>query len=53
MLGLKGPIKVQREINPFNDFLIGFFDQHLVKPDSALLDAAVEEYNEVEFEEKR
>jgi pimeloyl-ACP methyl ester carboxylesterase len=52
-LGLKGPIQAEREINLLNDFLIGFFDQHLVNPDSALLDAAVEEYDEVEFEEKR
>jgi alpha-beta hydrolase superfamily lysophospholipase len=52
-LGLKGPIQAEREISLFNDFLIGFFDQHLVNPDSALLDAALEEYDEVEFEEKR
>lgn len=52
-LGLKGPIKAEREISLFNDFLIGFFDQHLVNPDSTLLDAAVEEYDEVEFEEKQ
>jgi hypothetical protein len=52
-LGLKGPINAEREISLFNDFLIGFFDQHLVNPDSTLLDAAVEEYDEVEFEEKR
>jgi dienelactone hydrolase len=52
-LGLKGPINAEREISLFNDFLIGFFDQHLVNPDSTLLDTAVEEYDEVEFEEKR
>jgi len=53
MLGLKGPIKAEREISLFNDFLIGFFDQHLVNLNSTLLDAAVNQYNEVEFEEKR
>lgn len=53
MLGLKGPIKAEREISLFNDFLIGFFDQHLVNQNSTLLDAAVKEYNEVDFEEKR
>ena len=53
LLRLKGPISAEREISLFNDFLIGFFDQHLVNPDSTLLDTAVEEYDEVEFEEKR
>lgn len=52
IIGLKGPISSEREINLFNDFLLGFFDQHLVNPDSALLKKAIEEYTEVEFEQK-
>ncbi len=52
MLGLKGPISAEREINLFNDFLVGFFDQHLVNPDSTLLDVAIQEYDEVIFEQK-
>lgn len=51
-LGLKGPISAEREISLFNDFLIGFFDQHLVNPDSTLLANAIQEYNEVYFEQK-
>ena len=51
-LGLKGPIKADREINLFNDFLVGFFDQHLVNTDSTLLEDAVQEYSEVIFEQK-
>ncbi len=51
-LGLKGPIKAEREISLFNDFLYGFFDKHLVNPDSTLLEKAIEEYTEVEFEQK-
>jgi hypothetical protein len=52
VLGLKGPIRAEREISLFNDFLIGFFDQHLVNPDSTLLDTAFQEYDEVVFEQK-
>ncbi len=52
LLRLKGPISAEREISLFNDFLIGFFDQQLVNPDSTLLDEAIEEYSEVTFEEK-
>jgi pimeloyl-ACP methyl ester carboxylesterase len=51
-LGLKGPISAEREISLFNDFLVAFFDQHLVNPDSTLLDDAVQEYHEVIFEQK-
>jgi hypothetical protein len=51
-LGLKGPISAEREISLFNDFLIGFFDQHLVNPDSTLLANAIQEYSEVNFEQK-
>ncbi len=51
-LGLKGPIKADREISLFNDFLVGFFDQHLVNADSTLLEDAIQEYNEVIFEHK-
>jgi len=49
---LKGPISAKREISLFNDFLVGFFDQHLVNPDSTLLEAAIQEYDEVIFEQK-
>jgi len=51
-LGMKGPIKADREISLLNDFLIGFFDQHLVNPDSTLLQIAIQEYQEVNFEQK-
>jgi len=51
-LGLKGPISAEREIGLFNDFLVGFFDQHLVNPDSTLLDVAIQEYDEIIFEQK-
>ena len=51
-LGLKGSISAEREISLFNDFLIGFFDQHLVKPESSLLANAIQEYSEVNFEQK-
>ncbi|MBW6473134.1 MAG: acetylxylan esterase [Anaerolineaceae bacterium] len=51
-LGLKGPISAEREISLFNDFLVGFFDQHLVNPDSTRLDVAIQEYHEVNFEQK-
>jgi pimeloyl-ACP methyl ester carboxylesterase len=51
-LGLKGPISAEREISLFNDFLIGFFDLHLVNPDSTLLANAIQEYSEVNFEQK-
>jgi len=51
-LGLKGPISAEREISLFNDFLVGFFDQHLVNPDSTLLDASIQKYSEVIFEQK-
>jgi hypothetical protein len=52
VLGLKGPIRAEREISLFNDFLIGFFDQHLVNPDSTLLDTSFQEYDEVVVEQK-
>jgi dienelactone hydrolase len=52
IIGLKGPISAEREINLFNNFLIGFFDQHLVNPDSSHLEAAIQEYSEVNFEKR-
>jgi pimeloyl-ACP methyl ester carboxylesterase len=52
LLRLKGPISAEREISLFNDFLIGFFDQHLLNPDSTLLEDAVQEYSEVIFDQK-
>ena len=51
-LGLKGPISAKREISLFNDFLVGFFDQHLTNPDSTLLEDAIQEYTEVIYEQK-
>jgi predicted dienelactone hydrolase len=51
-LALKGPISAKREINLFNDFLIGFFEKHLVDNQSTRLDQAIQEYQEVEFEQK-
>lgn len=37
VLGLKGPIPAREEFPLINDFLVGFFDLHLVNPESTLL----------------
>ncbi len=52
LLRLKGPIHADREINLLNDFLIGFFEKHLVNDESTQLNQAIQEYHEVEFEQK-
>ena len=52
LIQFKGPIPVKQEIPLINDFLTGFFDLHLVNPDSNLLSKAVENYPGNNFEVK-
>ncbi len=50
-LGLKGPIKAQREIQLFNDYLVTFFDQHLKNAASSVRELSAD-YPEVEMQQK-
>ncbi|MAT43353.1 MAG: hypothetical protein CL609_13520 [Anaerolineaceae bacterium] len=51
LLGLKGPIKPEREINLINDYLVTFFDQHLKNADSSLMELSAD-YPEVQILQK-
>ena len=47
LLGLKGPIKTEREIRLLNEFLYAFFETNLRYPPSSLLHEAETNYREV------
>lgn len=51
LVGLKGPIQPDREIILLNDYLLTFFNQHLLSAETAWPDLN-ENYPEVSFEEK-
>jgi len=53
LLGLAGPIDVQRAHSIINAYSLAFFDQHLKGRPAALLDGLVEHYPEVVFATRR
>ncbi len=51
--GLAGPITATRAADLINEYVLAFFDRHIMGEDAALLDQSSDEYPEVEFDLRR